>query len=215
MLDPSATAGQRVIVYIDGYNLYHGLREKEWKRLYWLDLWSLGEQLLKSGQVLQGVRYFTTRIDGPDDSRRRQEIYLEAIAVGRSRMTIDYGHFLRKTAECRRCGSTWPRFEEKKTDVNITCRLVEDALDDAFDVAIVVSGDSDLVPPIQLVRRRWPRKRVIVAFPPARHSAQLKQSANGSVFIGERTLAHAQLPDAVVNIAGVPLRRPDRWSGKK
>ena len=26
----------RVIAYIDGYNLYHGLREQGWKRFYWL-----------------------------------------------------------------------------------------------------------------------------------------------------------------------------------
>lgn len=86
----------RVIVYIDGYNLYHGLKAKNWRRLYWLDLWRLGEELLKPGQRLGAVRYFTTRIKGPDDSRNRQNDYLEAITIGRVGLSIDYGHFLEK-----------------------------------------------------------------------------------------------------------------------
>ena len=29
---------QRVAVYIDGFNLYYGLKSKGWSRYYWLDL---------------------------------------------------------------------------------------------------------------------------------------------------------------------------------
>ena len=214
MLNPTAPSGltPRVLVYIDGYNLYHGLRQRQWRRLYWLDLWRLGEELLKPGQTLEAVRYFTTRIKGPDDSRRRQEVYLEAITIGRSRLTIDFGHFLEKTAKCRSCGATWPRHEEKKTDVNIACRLVEDAMDDRFDVAVVVSGDSDLVPPIELVKRRWAARKIIVAFPPGRVSDALKRTAHGYLAIGEQKLVQAQLPNTVRNEAGFELRRPSHWT---
>jgi uncharacterized LabA/DUF88 family protein len=205
----------RVVVYIDGYNLYHGLKAKHWRRLYWVDLWRLGEEFLKAGQTLETVRYFTTRIKGPEDSRRRQEIFLEAITIGRDRLTIDYGHFLEKTANCFKCGSTWPRHEEKKTDVNIACRMVEDAMDDRYEVAIVVSGDSDLVPPIELVKRRWTTKRLIVAFPPDRHSDALKKAAHGYFSISERALTRAQMPEVVKNAAGFELKRPERWGPKK
>lgn len=202
----------RVIVYIDGYNLYHGLKAKGWRRLYWLDLWKLGEELLKPGQTLEAVRYFTTRIKGPEPSRRRQEVYLEAITIERARLSIDYGHFLEKTAECFKCGATWPRHEEKKTDVNIACRLVEDAMDDRYDVAIVVSGDSDLVPPIELVKRRWGTKRLIVAFPPNRVSDALKRTAHGYFAISEHKLVKAQMPDVLKNSAGFEIRRPGHWT---
>ncbi len=201
----------RVIVYIDGYNLYHGLRQERLRRFYWLDLWQLGVELLKPGQSLAAVRYFTTRIKGPDDSRRRQEIYLEAITVGRDRLTIDYGHFLEKQMACRACGAVWMRHEEKKTDVNIACRLLEDAMDDLYELAIIVSGDSDLVPPIEIVKRRKSAKRLIVAFPPGRFSDALKRTAHGYIALGERKLARAQLPDEVTNSAGFALRRPAYW----
>ena len=51
---------QRVAAYIDGFNLYYGLRSKGWRRYYWLDLRRLVERLLRRGQQLVAVRYFTT-----------------------------------------------------------------------------------------------------------------------------------------------------------
>ena len=39
----------RVISYIDGFNLYFGLKDKGWKRYYWLDLAALSGALLKPG----------------------------------------------------------------------------------------------------------------------------------------------------------------------
>ena len=31
----------RVVAYVDGFNLYFGLRSKGWKKYYWLDLCAL------------------------------------------------------------------------------------------------------------------------------------------------------------------------------
>ena len=45
----------------------------------------------------------------------------------------------------------WKTNEEKKADVNVAVRLLQDADDDLFDTALVVSGDGDLVPPIEPV----------------------------------------------------------------
>jgi len=38
---------QRVITYIDGFNLYFGLKDKGWKRYYWLNLVELSGKFLK------------------------------------------------------------------------------------------------------------------------------------------------------------------------
>ena len=51
----------RVIVYVDGFNLYYGLRSKGWKRFYWLDIQSSKKHhsYLSSGPVI--VRSKTNR----------------------------------------------------------------------------------------------------------------------------------------------------------
>lgn len=97
------------------------------------------------------------------------------------------------------------------TDVNIAIQLMTDAFDDAFDVALVISGDSDLTTPIRRVRERFPATRVIVAFPPHRHSKALKQHASGHLAIGEDKLRASQLPDQIVKPGGYVLHRPAHW----
>jgi hypothetical protein len=46
----------RVIVYVDGFNLYFGLKSKKWQRYYWLNPRLLAENLLKPGQTLVAVK---------------------------------------------------------------------------------------------------------------------------------------------------------------
>ena len=55
---------QRVIAYIDAFNLYFGLRESGLRRCYWLNLKALAESLLRSEQELVATKYFTARIAG-------------------------------------------------------------------------------------------------------------------------------------------------------
>ena len=48
---------QRVLVYVDGFNLYFGLRSQGWKRFYWLDLPALATAILQQQQQLEMVKY--------------------------------------------------------------------------------------------------------------------------------------------------------------
>ncbi|WP_414041263.1 NYN domain-containing protein [Acidithiobacillus sp. M4-SHS-6] len=202
----------RVHAYIDGFNLYFGMKQARLKRYYWLDVSALARTLLRPGQQLVATHYFTARIrdNGRNTAdQKRQNDYLEALAV--QGVQCQFGHYLEKQRECRACHATWPDYEEKMTDVNIAIQLMTDAFDDAFDVALVISGDSDLTTPIYRVRERFPTKRVIVAFPPRRHSKALKQHANGHLAIGEDKLRASQLPVQIVKPDGFVLHRPAHW----
>ena len=141
---------------------------------------------------------------------QRQSHYLDALST-LSRLTRQEGHFLAKTRQCQACGASWTTYEEKMSDVNLATQLLLDAMDDRFDTAIIVSGDSDLATPIRLVRARFRTKHVIVAFPPRRHSAELRRTASGTFAIGDYKLRRSLLPDPVVTSAGVTLHRPSTW----
>lgn len=204
---------QRLIAYVDGFNLYFGLKHSGFKRFYWLDVALLAQHLLKTGQQLVSTHYFTTRIrnNGRNTAdQKRQNDYLEALAQRGVR--CQFGHYLEKTRKCWQCGANWPDYEEKMTDVNIAIQLLCDAFDDAFDIALIVSGDSDLTTPIRRIRERFPSKRVIVAFPPGRYSNELKRHANGYLTIGEDKLRASQLPDRIIKADGFVLSRPATWS---
>jgi hypothetical protein len=73
----------RVITYVDGFNLYFGLKSKGFKKYYWLDLPARAGALLKPGQELLHTHYFTTRIRLKGNNQpdvQRQTLYLEALA---------------------------------------------------------------------------------------------------------------------------------------
>ena len=200
----------RVTAYIDGFNLYYGLRDAGLRKSRWLDIHGVCASLLKAGEQLDMVRYFTSWVKNNPVKAARQAVYVDALRA-RGGIKIDFGHFLSNTTRCFRCGNVWTQHEEKKTDVNIAVRLLEDADDDLFDTAMVVSGDSDLVPPIDSVQRRFPYKRVVVAFPPRRRSAQLAQAASKAFSIYPQTIRGNHLPDPVHTHDGVELHAPSGW----
>lgn len=202
----------RAAVYVDGLNLYHGLRDKGWRRYYWLDVRRLAERLLTGGQTLARVRYFTARVSaepGDPDKPRRQNAYLEALATLPG-LSIHYGYFMPKERRCPECGAVRRSYEEKMTDVNIAVEMLGDAADDAFDTAILVSADSDLVGPVRALRERH-GKRVVAAFPPGRESRHLRREADAALTIGRAIIRRNQLPDRLRVADGRTLERPERW----
>lgn len=210
-------AAERVIVYIDDFNLYYGMRSKGWRRYNWLNVQLLAQQLLRPGQCLVGTKYFTSWVSStsPDpEKNRRQNIYVEALGT-LTNVDIYYGHYLEKTVECFSCGAKWLMPEEKMTDVNIAVEMMVDAFQDRWDTALLISGDSDLTAPIQNIRRFFPAKRVVVAFPPDRHSAQLQKVAHAYFTIGRRKLAVSQFPETVRKADGFELTRPVVWTQDK
>lgn len=201
---------KRVIAYIDGFNLYYGLRAKGWKWAYWLNLRQVALHLLKPSQTLVATKYFTSIVTAPPDKNRRQATFLEALGTLPD-FSIYYGHFLADTITCRQCGHTYTTHHEKMTDVNIATELLSDAFADCFDVALLISADSDLVGPIQRVRSLFPNKRVVVVFPPARHSNVLKQVTHACLHLDRATLVKSMFPDQVVKPDGFVLHRPPQW----
>ena len=203
----------RVITYIDGFNLYFGLKSKAWYRYYWLDIHLLAQNLLMPGQELSAVKYFTARISSnpsDPDKRRRQATFLDVVET-LPLTRVFYGHYLPKRQKCFKCGATWSSHEEKMTDVNIAVELMKDAFDDRFDTALLISGDSDLAAPVETVLTRFPEKRIVVVFPPERQSKKLETLASASFQLGRKKLQDSQLPDSYVKQDGFTLKRPARW----
>lgn len=202
-----------MIAYIDGFNLYYGLRAAGWRRYYWLDLRRLAENLLRPGQTLAAVRYFSARVQrepADPDKPSRQQAYLDALGTLPD-LRVHYGYFLPKRRSCAACGAQWTTYEEKMTDVNIAVELLGDAQDDVFDTAIIVSADSDLAGPMRKIRQRHPRKTVVIAFPPKRRSFRLMEDASATFPIGRKTLSDSQFPDSVVKADGHAAIRPASW----
>lgn len=207
-------APERVMVYVDGMNLFYGIVATGVPRFLWVDVKALSRSLLLPRQVLHGVKYYASRFssDGEDVGMvRRQGIHMKALET-LSDLELIEGKFQGKKGLCKKCGNEWQSYEEKMTDVNIAVGMVCDAEDDLYDVAILISGDGDLTGPVRTVLSRHPGKLVVVALPPNRRSASLQRAASAHVDIGRSRLRSSQLPDRLRSADGYPLRRPPEWT---
>lgn len=201
---------ERVLVYIDGFNLYFGMMEAGYDKSRWLNVAQLAQNLLKPTQEIVAVKYFTSRVSNNPNKQKRQTIYLEALET--RGVEIIYGHYQSNSIECNRCGHIWMDQKEKMTDVNIATHLIVDAYQDRYDMAMLISGDSDLVPPIKAVHSLFKQKRVFVSFPPKRHNQTVAVAAKGSQTIGRKSLADSQLPATITKSDGYVLARPVEWN---
>jgi hypothetical protein len=200
----------RVVAYVDGFNLYFGLKQKGWRRYYWLDIQLLAQQLPKFNQQLQCTKYFTARIGGPPDKQGRQARFIEALETLPG-VHLFFGKYQINARTCPRCGFSDSVPNEKMTDVNIAVELFRDAVADLYDIALLISADGDLAPVVRAVRESFADKRVVVAFPPARHSTELQEAAHACLTIGRGVIARSQLPETVLKPDGYALRRPGGW----
>lgn len=206
----------RTIVYIDGFNFYYGtIRGTPWK---WLDLQTFFGKLLAPRNQLVGIKYFTAKIQPTSrdpDAHTRQDAYLRALSAHCPLVQLHYGHFLRHPVWME-CVTPPPpraqvyRTEEKGSDVNLAIHLLNDAWQDAYDCAVVVSNDSDLAEALRLVKL-LPAKLIGLVTPgaPGRHTS--RQLAMHSDFVRRiRTwmLSSSQLPNPVPQNGA---RKPKGW----
>ena len=158
---------QKVIVYIDGLNLYHSIKSiKNVLLSKYVNLWSLSEELLQPNQTLNEVKYFSAFAKWRGSYPKHFK-YVEMLKG--TGVTVIMSHFKNKNKRCNSCGVKWMEHEEKETDIRIALNILTDAEDDKFDVAIIISADSDLVPVIESIRTRFKDKYIFLAVPPKRY----------------------------------------------
>jgi len=100
--------------------------------------------------------------------------------------------------------------EEKGSDVNLATQLLFDTFRGDYDVAVVVSNDSDLLAPIKIARGAL-KKVIGVVNPHSKTPSQaLKQNVDFHSDLGAGVLAQCQFPDTLTDKTGT-FHKPDRW----
>lgn len=223
-------------IYIDGFNL-HYMRLQRQPHFQWLDLASLGRQLLGASVGPARVNFYTARLSTRVDrtAPRDQQVYLNALSTV-PEVHVHFGHFLfsekyaflasppQAIPTAYRWNLPPPRLvktvkaEEKGSDVNLASHLVRDAFLDSFDLALVVSNDTDLVEPIRIAvqeagkvvgivaPRRAKRGEAPIPSPPLRKAATFVKD------IDDHQLAAAQFPAQVIRADGSIVERPLNWA---
>jgi 6-hydroxy-3-succinoylpyridine 3-monooxygenase len=213
---PPARIRPRTIIYIDGFNLYYGA-VKDVPALKWLNIERFC-RLLRPDDDIVAIRYFSALVEGP--TRPNQEMYLRALATT-PLVSVVLGRFKKKNITCRLSACMHPgerRFrvpEEKRTDVSIATYMMDDAYRNACDHLIIFSGDSDLVPPVAMVRGRFPEKKITV-YVPSRNAergaaVELRTACHVNRDLPLILLPKSQFPNEIPDGGAGVIRRPADW----
>jgi uncharacterized LabA/DUF88 family protein len=185
----------------------------------WLDLKALSSSLLAPQNEILAIRYYTARVSGQIDpgEPRRQQVYFNALRT-LPEISIHLGKFLPKTIRRPLVHSIPGRsrfvevhtIEEKGSDVNLATHLVRDGFKDLFDVAIVLSKDTDLVEPMRVVKEEL-GKVVGMIRPDNDAPSPLRAVANFVRHITRNRLASSRFPDPIIIEGLDPIHKPSSW----
>jgi hypothetical protein len=205
----------RALLYVDGFNLYHALHDLNKPRLKWLSLHALGQKLIPNrSERLAGVVYFSAfashRAAKNPGQFARHQAYLRALEA--TSVECVMGRFKMNPVRCFKCGSTWQKPEEKETDVAIATHMVRDAFRDRFDVCYLLSGDTDLVPALRIIRAEFPTKGLVSLSAPNRpHSAEILRIATRKVKVTPNVVSQCLLPATLTAGDGTAIIRPAEY----
>lgn len=172
---------KRVTFYIDGFNFYFGIKRArkanaEWNKCYWIDFVKLCHQFLGENQCIEKVVYFTASPLSPSKNSRQSSLFNANKLINGEKLEIVRGKYMEKGIECPYCHATISKPEEKRTDVNISVRMLTDCMEDKTDIIVLISADSDLIPPLEQIQRIFPYKGIKVYFPPTNYSHDIKDN---------------------------------------
>lgn len=210
MLQPIAKK-KRVIVYVDGFNFYYGLKDAKWKKFYWLDMVKFFDSMMRPDQELVEVNYFSA-VPYETAAAARQDLFFKANKEN-PRFNLYLGKYLRKELQCRNCQYIIKTYEEKETDVRVAIKMLEDVFFDRCDITIVVSADSDMGPSIDSIKTHRPMHQIYAYFPPNHYSASLTGKCNSVLKLSfyKSRFAQAMLPEEVALSNGYVAKRPENW----
>jgi uncharacterized LabA/DUF88 family protein len=135
----------RVAVYIDGSNLYHKLKDLKISKTTEFDYLGLCNLLARKREVIS-CRYYVGAVRAKEGDTFSQSM--------RSEQQRLFSH-LENQGFCVKQGYLMEndgKYHEKGVDVKIAVDLLVGAYDDLYDVAILISSDTDLIPAIKKIK---------------------------------------------------------------
>ena len=175
--------------------------------------------LLPKNKILK-IKYFTALVNArpqDPDQPNRQQVYLRALRTIPN-LEIIFGHFLSHPTKLplTNPSSSQNRYaeviktEEKGSDVNLATHLLRDGFMNLYDIAIVISNDSDLAEAIKIVNLEL-LKEVIIACPNKNSvNNMLKKYASQVIQIRDGVLAASQFPTTMQDEHG-QFSKPPTW----
>ena len=166
-------AAPRAALYIDGFNLYHPIvRMGDGHHHFkWANLWQLGENLTAPQQQRLVKVVFCTAVPSVRQSADKRDRHIRFNEAQRAHgVEVLEGHYVPENIEENGMPTDRTKWTEKQTDINVALRLILDGIDDVYDVALLLSADTDQVATARVFHERLTPigKKLVGVAPPDR-----------------------------------------------
>lgn len=183
---------ERVMVFIDGNNLYHSLKHVMGRTN--LDFHEFSRRLVQDRQLIR-VYYYNAPLNREDDEEkyRQQQSFFDSLDTV-PYLTKKFGRLEKRLVKQTLPDGTFvsvPTYVEKGVDTFIVIDMLSHAYKDNYDTAILVSGDEDFAVLVDNIKDIG--KHVEVAN--LGGSYILRQAADKYVLIDKGLLDGIQQPD--------------------
>ena len=174
----------KVVLFIDGSNFYHGLKSiyGEDKKLSLFNFLKFGE-LLSGKRDLLRIFYYNVSLDFSDNEKKywNQQRFFERI-----KNTEKVKLILSRLQKRKIKGTNEHYYVVKGDDIHLAVDMVKGAYEGTFDVAILVSGDGDFIPAVEIIQEKG--KSVENAYFKQSLSWHLKQECDKSIKLTKEML---------------------------
>ena len=173
-----ADRNDRVMIFIDGSNLYHSL--KSFFKRADIDMGKFSHKLLEKRRLVR-IYYYNARVGRKEEPQRYkdQEAFFAGInAIPYTELRLG-----------RLVYTNWPSAPpyEKGVDIQLATDMITHSYKSNYDVAILVAGDNDYVGALQAVKDNG-RNVEVALFGKERTSMQLRNVADRIITLNGRLL---------------------------
>ncbi len=143
---------KNVVLFIDGSNFYYGLKSiyGDNKHLTNFNFLKLGE-ILASNRNLLRIFYYNAPLDynsGPEKYAKQQQFFEKVKNTEKTRLILS------RLQKRKIKGTNKYYYVVKGDDIHIAVDMVKGAYESTFDVAVLVSGDGDFVPAVEVIQEK-------------------------------------------------------------
>ncbi len=176
---------EKVALFIDGSNFYYGLKSfyGDDKHLINFNFLELGELLAGKNRNLLRIYYYNAPLDynaNPEAYTKQQKFFERIKATDKMKLILS------RLQKRKIKGTNKFYYVVKGDDIHIAVDMVKGAYENTFDVAILVSGDGDFVPAVEVVQEKG--KSVENAYFKPSLSWHLKQECDKSIRLDKEIL---------------------------
>ena len=194
----------RVALFFDGKNHMKALRRSADDR--WLDHAALARWVVEhvGGESMFAAHYYTG-VPTPQDNTTDRHA-LSDLLDQLDRLPGFFVHRFNRRAtsrECPHCSGVIAYTEEKMVDTTLVADMITLAVADAYDIAVVFTGDLDIAPGIKAVHALG-KKSWVATFGEGGLSRTLSRSAWGTVNLLEHLDSFSYADLSTAPMTGVP-----------